>query len=132
MGLDKIWVFGEANGDAVASITLEMLAAARELADTVEVFMAGDGDDYAEELGEHGAETVYSTGDLDGSLQGVAVAAAVANAIEEGDVDAPDAFLLGTTQDGRDVAARLSVKLDTGVPPVVTGIQTLSYAVNLN
>ena len=27
MGLDKIWVFGEANGDAVASITLEMLAA---------------------------------------------------------------------------------------------------------
>ena len=116
MGLDKIWVFGEANGDAVASITLEMLAAARELADTVEVFMAGDGgDDYAEELGEHGAETVYSTGDLDGGLQGVAVAAAVANAIEEGDVDAPDAFLLGTTQDGRDVAARLSVKLDTGV-----------------
>jgi electron transfer flavoprotein alpha subunit len=115
MGLDKIWVFGEANGDAVASITLEMLAAARELADTVEVFMAGDGDDYAEELGEHGAEAVHSTGDLDGGLQGVAVAAAVANAIEEGDVDAPDAFLLGTTQDGRDVAARLSVKLDTGV-----------------
>ena len=115
MGLDKIWVFGEANGDAVASITLEMLAAARELADTVEVFMAGDGDDYAEELGEHGAETVYSTGDLDGTLQGVAVAAAVAAAIESGDVDAPDAFLLGTTQDGRDVAGRLSVKLDTGV-----------------
>ena len=108
MGLDKIWVFGEANGDAVASITLEMLAAARELADTVEVFMAGDGDDYAEELGEHGAETVYSTGDLDGGLKGVAVAAAVASAIEEGDVDAPDAFLLGTTQDGRDVAARRS------------------------
>ena len=55
MGLDKIWVFGETNGDAVASITLEMLAAARGLADTVEVFMAGDGDDFAEELGEHGA-----------------------------------------------------------------------------
>ena len=115
MGLDKIWVFGDASGDAVASITLEMLAAARELADTVEVFMAGDGDDYAEELGEHGAETVYSTGDLDGALQGVAVASAVAAAIEGGDVDAPDAFLLGTTQDGRDVAGRLSVKLDTGV-----------------
>ena len=86
MGIDKIWVFGEANGDAVASITLEMLAAARELADTIEVFMAGDGDDYAEELGEHGAETVYSTGDLDGGLQGAAVAAAVANAIAEGEV----------------------------------------------
>ncbi len=120
MGLDKIWVFGESNGDAVASITLEMLAAARDLADTVEVFMAGDGDDYAEELGEHGAETVYSTGDLDGGLQGVAVAAAVAAAVEDG--DGPDAFLLGTTQDGRDVAGRLSVKLDT---PVITNVVAL-------
>ena len=122
MGLDKIWVFGEAAGDDVASITLEMLAAARDLADTVEVFMAGDGDDYAEELGEHGAETVYSTGDLDGGLQGVAVASAVAAAIEAGDVDAPDAFLLGTTQDGRDVACRLSVTLDT---PVITNVVAL-------
>ena len=123
MGLDKIWVFGEASGDAVSSITLEMLAAARELADTVEVFMAGDGDDYAEELGEHGAETVYSTGELDGALQGVAVASAVAAAIAEGDVDAPDAFLLGTTQDGRDVAGRLSVKLDTGVITNCVGLE---------
>ncbi|MDG1878030.1 MAG: electron transfer flavoprotein subunit alpha/FixB family protein [Acidimicrobiales bacterium] len=122
MGLDKIWVFGQATGDDVASITLEMLAAARGLADTVEVFMAGDGDDYAEELGEHGADTVYSTGDLDGGLQGVAVASAVAAAIEAGDVDAPDAFLLGTTQDGRDVAGRLSVKLDT---PVITNVVAL-------
>ena len=111
MGLDKVWVFGEANGDAVATITLEMLAKAREIADTVEVFMAGDGDDFAEELGEHGAATVYATGDLDGAMQGVSVAAAVAAAIDGGDVDAPDAFLLGTSQDGRDVAARLSVKL---------------------
>ncbi len=122
MGLDKIWVFGQAPGDDVASITLEMLAAARGLADTVEVFMAGDGADYAEELGEHGADTVYSTGDLDGGLQGVAVASAVAAAIEAGDVDAPDAFLLGTTQDGRDVAGRLSVKLDT---PVITNVVAL-------
>ena len=63
MGLDKIWVFGEANGDAVATITLEMLAKAREIADTVEVFMGADGDEYAEELGDHGAETVYCTGE---------------------------------------------------------------------
>ena len=122
MGLDKIWVFGEVAGDEVASITLEMLAAARSLADTVEVFMAGDGGEYAEQLGEHGAETVYSTGDLAGGLQGVAIASAVAAAIEAGDVEAPDAFLLGTTQDGRDVAGRLSVKLDT---PVITNVVAL-------
>ena len=69
MGLDKIWVFGEANGDAVASITLEMLAAARELADTVEVFMAGARDDYAAELGEHGA---FAHGGAAGRVVGAA------------------------------------------------------------
>jgi electron transfer flavoprotein alpha subunit len=122
MGLDKIWVFGEANGDAVATITLEMLAKAREIADTVEVFMAGDGDDYAEELGDHGAATVYATGDLDGGMQGVAVASAVAAAVADG--DGPDAFMLGTSQDGRDVAARLSVKLDA---PVITNVVDLEF-----
>ncbi len=119
MGLNKIWVFGETNGDAVATITLEMLAKARDLADTVEVFMAGDGDDYASELGEHGAAAVYATGDLDGVMQGVAVASAVAAFDED---DHPDAFLLGTTQDGRDVAGRLAVKLDS---PVITNVVDL-------
>ncbi len=122
MGLDKIWVFAEARGDSVASISLEILAKARELADTVEVFMAGDGDDYAEELGDHGAAVVYATGELDGSLQGASVASAVVAGLEAGDFDVPDAFLLGTTQDGRDVAGRLSAKLDA---PVITNVVDL-------
>ncbi len=122
MGLDKIWVFAEGRDDAVATISLEILAKARELADTVEVFMAGDGDDYAEELGAHGASTVYATGDLGGSLQGASVASAVAAGLESGDLEAPDAYLLGTTQDGRDVAGRLSVKLDA---PVITNVVDL-------
>ncbi len=119
MGLGRIWVFGEANGEAVATITLEMLAKARDIADTVEVFMGVDAHDYAEELGDHGAATVHSTGDLDGAMQGVSVAGAVVAAIESGAIDAPDAFLIGTTQDGRDVAARLSVRLDA---PVITNV----------
>ena len=115
MGLDKIWVYGEAGADGVATITLEMLAKARELAGAVEVFLGGDGSAAAEELGDHGAARVYATGDLGGRMQGVSVASAVAAAISDGSVDAPDAFMLGTTYDGRDVAARLSVKLDAGV-----------------
>ncbi len=118
MSLDKIWVFGEVSGDAVATITLEMLTKAREIADTVEVFVGADGDDVAEELGDHGADTVYATGELDG-LPGAAVASAVAAAIDGGDVDSPDLFMIGTTQDGRDIAGRLSVKLDA---PVITNV----------
>ena len=122
MGLDKIWVFGEVSDDGIATITLEMLTKARELADTVEVFMAGDGDEYAETLGDHGASTVHATGDLEGRMQGVAVSSAVASAIESGDLDAPDLFMFGTTYDGRDVAARLSVKFDA---PVLSNIVDL-------
>ncbi len=115
MTLDKIWVFCEAGPDGVATITLEMLAKAREVAGTVEVFCGGDGAACAAELGDHGVTTVHATGDLDGRMKGVSVASAVAAAISDGSVAAPDAFLLGTTYDGRDVAARLSVKLDVSV-----------------
>ena len=113
--LNKIWVYGQADDSGVTTITLEMLAKARTMADTVEVFLGGDGTPFAAELGDHGASAVYATGDLSGGMQGVAVAAAVAAALDSGQVNAPDIFMLGTTYDGRDVAARLSVKLGTGV-----------------
>ena len=115
MTLDKIWVYGEAAGDAVATITLEILAKAREIAGSVEVFMGADAASCAAELGDHGASRVYATGDLGGRMQGASVATAVASALADGDVAAPDAFLFGTTYDGRDVAARLSAKLGASV-----------------
>jgi electron transfer flavoprotein alpha subunit len=111
MALSRIWVHAEALEGKVASITLEMLAKARELADTVECFYGGgDADAVAGTLGAHGATKVYATGDLGGSLVGVPLAAALAAKIDGG--DAPDLILLGTTQDGRDVAGRLSARLD--------------------
>jgi electron transfer flavoprotein alpha subunit len=115
MTLDKVWVFCEAGDDGVATITLEMLAKAREVTGTVEALCGGDGAACAAELGDHGVATVHATGDLDGRMKGVSVASAAAAAISDGSVAAPDAFLLGTTYDGRDVAARLSVKLDVSV-----------------
>jgi len=112
MALSKIWVHVEVNEGAVAPITLEIIAKARELADTVEAFVGGSADGIAETLGAHGVTTVHSTGDLGGGLQGVHVAAALAGAVEAA---APDAIFFGTTYDGRDIAARLSVKLDKPV-----------------
>ncbi|QGG94555.1 electron transfer flavoprotein subunit alpha/FixB family protein [Actinomarinicola tropica] len=118
MALSKIWVYAQATDGKVATITLEILAKARQLADTVECFYGGaDADAIAAQLGAHGATTVHATGDLGGALQGVPVAAAVAAAIQGG--SGPDAVLLGTTYDGRDVAGRLSVALDA---PVITNV----------
>ncbi|MGY6501324.1 MAG: electron transfer flavoprotein subunit alpha/FixB family protein [Acidimicrobiales bacterium] len=121
MTLSKIWVYAQANEGKVATITLELLNKARQLGDTVEAVYGGaDADAIAAELGAHGATTVHSTGDLGGALQGVPVAAAIAGAVEAG--NGPDAILIGTTYDGRDIAGRLSVKLDV---PVITNVVDL-------
>jgi len=113
MGLSKVWVFAEADDGKAKSITLEMLAKAREVGDTVECVFGGEGDAVAAVLGANGASKVYATGDLGGRLPGVAVASAMAEAIKGGNT--PELILFGTTYDGRDVAARLSVKLDKPV-----------------
>src|SRR3954465_14540491 len=90
-----------------------MLAKAREIGETVEAFIACGGDAVAATLGAHGATKVYATGDLAGGLPGVHAGAAMAELINGG--NSPDLILFGTTYDGRDVAARLSVKLDKPV-----------------
>jgi electron transfer flavoprotein alpha subunit len=122
MTLDNVWVFAEADGDAPSSTTLELLTKAREIGDNISCVIAGDnGDDFAEALGNYGAETIYETGDLEGALVGVPVASAIAEAVEAG--DGPDAVLFGTSYDGRDIAARLSVKLDRTVITNVVDIE---------
>jgi electron transfer flavoprotein alpha subunit len=121
MSLDKIWVHAESAGDKVASITLELVAKARELGGTVEAFYGGDdADAVAAELGEHGISKLYSV-DTQGHLQGVPVASALAGAIAGG--NAPDLIMFGTTYDGRDVIARLSVALDR---PVLTNVSAIA------
>jgi len=121
--MGSIWVHAEATDGTVASITLELLAKARELGE-VKCFYAGsDADAIAAELGAHGAVTVHTTGDLGGGLHGPALAAALAATIDSG--AAPEAILFGTTYDGRDIAGRLSVKLDA---PVITNVVELDGA----
>ena len=76
-------------------------------------FVGGDALAIAGALGEHGATKVYATGDLGGKLPGVAVAAAMKAVIDGG--DSPDLIMFPQNYEGRDVMARLSVKLDRTV-----------------
>ena len=116
MALNTIWVYAEAADGKVSPLTLELVTKARSLGGTVEAVYAGDdADAVAGPLGAHGATKVHSTGDLGGSLAGVPVASAIAKAIADG--NGPDLLLLGTTYEGRDIAARLSVAIDK---PVLT------------
>src|SRR3954447_25547185 len=115
MSLSTIWVHAEIGGDKPSSISLEIITKARELGATVEAFYAGDNAEaVAAELGKYGVSKLYTV-DTEGGLQGPAVASAVAAQVNGG--NPPALIMFGTTSDGRDVLARLSVALDR---PVLT------------
>jgi electron transfer flavoprotein alpha subunit len=114
MAIDTIWVFSQAANGAPTTGTLELLTKARSLgAGEVAAFHVGDAGDVATALGAHGAAKVYSTGDLGDRLPGPAVSGAMAAVIESG--SRPDLMLFPQNYEGRDVMARLSVKLDRTV-----------------
>ena len=114
MGIPKIWVYAEAEGDKPATSTLELLTKAREIGDTVEcVYVGANADALAGALGEHGATKVHAV-DCGDVLSGVVGAAALAALVA---TEAPDLVLFAQSYDGRDALSRLSVKLDR---PVLT------------
>ncbi|MDQ3979664.1 MAG: electron transfer flavoprotein subunit alpha/FixB family protein [Actinomycetota bacterium] len=114
MTFDNVWVLAEATEAKPTSVTYELLTKARQMGSTVEAVTWGaDVDAYAADLGRFGATRVRSAGDLGDALPGVPVAAAMAAAIQGG--DRPDAILFPQSYDGRDIAGRLSARLDLGV-----------------
>jgi electron transfer flavoprotein alpha subunit len=121
MPTDRIWVLTEATETGPIATSLELLAAVRTIATTVEAVAWGANTaDLAAVLGDHGATTVHDVGDLAGALPGVPVAAAIAAAVQAG--TGPDAILIPATYDGRDIAGRLSARLDRPVLTNITGV----------
>ncbi|MFF5069814.1 electron transfer flavoprotein subunit alpha/FixB family protein [Micromonospora olivasterospora] len=99
----------------VKKVTLEMLTLARELGTPSAVVLGGPGAAQAltGKLGEYGAEKVYAaeSEDIDGYL--VAPKATVlADLVKRVQ---PAAVLLASAQEGKEIAARLAVKLDNGI-----------------
>lgn len=120
--METIWVLAEQVAGQPLGVALELATAARGLASNVEAVSWGAGGEAAAAvLGRHGVARLYDVGDLGDELPGPRVAAAIAGLVAER--GAPDALLVGTTYDGRDVAARLSVRLDR---PVLTNVVGLS------
>ena len=113
MAVNNVWVFAQVSNGAPTSGTLELLTKARSLSGNVTAFLGGDASSVAAALGEYGATKVYATGDLAGKLPGVAVSAAMKAVIDGGET--PDLVLFPQNYEGRDVMARLSVKLDKTV-----------------
>ena len=113
MAINSIWVFAQTAGGAPTTGTLELLTKARSLSSNVSAFIGGDASAVAGALGEYGATKVYATGDLAGKLPGPAVSAAMKAVIDGG--DSPSVIMFPQNYEGRDVMARLSVKLNRTV-----------------
>jgi electron transfer flavoprotein alpha subunit len=120
MTTNTLWVLVEPASGSFTTTSLELLTHARSLATNVAAITWGDGGSFAAQAGEYGATTLYDVGALNGALPGVPVAAAIAKLVS--DAGAPDAVLIPTSYDGRDIAGRLSARLDRPVLTNVTGL----------
>ena len=111
MALNNIWVFAQASNGAPTSATLELLTKARSLSSNVVAIIGGDGAS-AGVLGEYGATKVYAI-NHGSTLPGVAIASALKSVLDGGET--PDLIMFPQNYEGRDVMARLSVKIDKTV-----------------
>lgn len=119
----RIWAVAESTPGGPTSTMLELVGGARRLGEEVDLFTwgpAGSVPAAAEVLGRCGVRRVYSVGDPSPGLPGPAVATAMARTIAIG--DGPQVVLIGSGYDGRDVAGRLSAKLDRPLIANVTGL----------
>jgi electron transfer flavoprotein alpha subunit len=120
MALSNIWIVTEPSNGSFTTASLELLTQARTFGATVSAITWGADAGLAAVAGEYGATTLYEVGDLGGALPGAPVASAIAALV--GSVGAPDAILIPTSYDGRDIAGRLSARLDRPVLTNVTGL----------
>ncbi|MEU8253545.1 electron transfer flavoprotein subunit alpha/FixB family protein [Micromonospora inaquosa] len=121
--MSEVLVVVEATKEfGVKKVTLEMLTLARELGTPSAVVLGGAGaaEALSGKLGEYGAEKIYAAeGDeIDGYLVApkATVLAELVRRVQ------PAAVLLASAQEGKEIAARLAVKLDNGILTDVVGL----------
>jgi electron transfer flavoprotein alpha subunit len=106
----KIWVYAEVDNGKVDNAALEILTKARELGEVEAIALGPGATEAATKLGEFGAEIVYASDD---EVYSDYIAQPHVHAIAElaGD-NPPDLIIFATNYDSRDIAGRLSARLD--------------------
>ena len=120
MSVSNLWVLAEPAHDDVTTTSKELISEARRLGATVTAITWGGSDDVARVVGSYGASRLWDLGDLGAILPASVVANTVAHLLEG---ETPDAVLIPASNDGRDIAGRLSARLDTPVLTNVTGLR---------
>ena len=118
MSNNKIWVCMEQTGGKIAGVSYEMLSEARKLADQVSgevgaVLLGYQIQDQAKEAFAYGADKVYVCDDEKlKDYRTETYCKVLENLVKE---NAPETLLLAATTNGRDLAARLASRLETGL-----------------
>ncbi|MBV9098217.1 MAG: electron transfer flavoprotein subunit alpha/FixB family protein, partial [Frankiaceae bacterium] len=116
----EVLVLVEHVDGAPKKVTLELLTLARSLGEPSAVFVGNGADNAKEKLAEYGAAKIYVAGD--GDLDSYLVAPKAEVLAQIVGSDSPAAVLIPSTPEGKEVAARLAVKLDSGVITDAVGV----------
>jgi electron transfer flavoprotein alpha subunit len=109
----NILVFAQLNGGQLQRVALELVTKARQLGDVTAVALGPGASGAVGTLGQYGAKRVIVHEDAAyENFLSEPAADTLATVIEN---EKPDIVLIGTTYDGRDLAARLNARLDCGV-----------------
>ncbi|HEY7814527.1 MAG TPA: electron transfer flavoprotein subunit alpha/FixB family protein [Nakamurella sp.] len=113
--MSEVLVLVEQHDGAIAKVTGELLAAASRLGEPAAVVVGkpGTAESLAAELGALGATKVYAAESDEAT--GFLVTPAVAGLAAAAASGAPAAILLAATVEGREVAGRLAVRLNSGL-----------------
>ena len=116
----EVLVLVEHVDGAPKKVTFELLTLARSLGEPAAVFIGNGADTAKEKLAEYGATKIYVAGD--GELDSYLVAPkaeALAQVVQQA---SPAAVLIPSSPEGKEVAARLAVKLESGVITDAIGV----------
>ncbi len=118
--MSEVLVVAETTDAGVRKPTLELLTAARALGEPTAVVFGAPSDAVVAELGAHGATKVYAVDAPEVSeFLSLPKAEAVAQIARSA---GPVAVLLTSGPEGKDVAARVAVRLDAGIVPDATSV----------
>jgi electron transfer flavoprotein alpha subunit len=117
----EVLVLVEHVDGAPKKVTFELLTLARSLGEPAAVFIGNGFDNAKEKLAEYGATKIYVAGD--GDLDGFLVAPKAEVLAQVVSSASPAAVLIPSTPEGKEIAGRLAVKIDSGVITDAVGLE---------
>ncbi|HZA31763.1 MAG TPA: electron transfer flavoprotein subunit alpha/FixB family protein [Propionibacteriaceae bacterium] len=111
--MSVVLVVTELADSKVTKPALELLTLARRLGDPVAVVLGGGAEGAAQQLGQYGATRVLSV--VDPALSDYLVAPKAEAVAQVAAAESPAAILISATPEGKEIAGRVAVKLNSGL-----------------